>query len=112
MSGTDDFISGLDDAPKRRRQFDSPVSGVSAQAVATVAKKSSSYSADGATKRHTIIIPVALRERVEAIAYELGLSKSDAWTAVILLGLRAYDDGERPALARVAQYRNELAEDI
>lgn len=73
--------------------------------------KPDTTSVDEHHKRHTIIVRKEWIPRIEEIAAELGTNKTDAWKTVLILGLRAYDSGQRLKLQTRKRALNVLAEE-
>jgi len=73
--------------------------------------KKDTTTVDEYHKRHTIIVRKEWLLRIEEIATELGTNKTDAWKTVLILGLRAYDSGQRLKLQTRKRALNVLAEE-
>ncbi len=73
--------------------------------------KPDTTSVDERHKRHTIIVLKEWVPRIEAIANELDTNKTDAWKTILILGLRAYDSGQRLKLETRKRALNVLAEE-
>lgn len=99
----DEFIAGVEEKRKEPKGkaagFRSSLGEVSAGEATAVKRGRRKADESVVEKNYTIRdVPVEWIERIERIAEELGLSRKDAGHALLYLGLRAYDAGERPVV--------------
>lgn len=60
-------------------------------------------------KKHNIAPYKEWVARIDEIAAEMGISKMDAWNAILFLGFQSYDGGNRPSTRPRDRARNKLA---
>lgn len=76
---------------------------------AAAAEKEPTTDLSDNRKKHNITPYKEWVARIDTIAAEMGISKMDAWNAILFLGFQSYDEGNRPSTRPRDRARNKLA---